>query len=272
MTNNIKTNDVSIVIPLATYRKLFAYVLGIDQEISGIGSITREGNIITVNDIFLLDQVVSSAHTTLDKNALAKFLDEKGAAGEDLSQYKLWWHSHNTMDTFWSQTDSDTCDDFDTEQEQNNWTLSIVANHQKSLKIRLDIFQPFRTVLDDLPYEIKYLDTEPTKAIAAEIAKKVTKPAPLYAGYNGYNNFTDDWSGKKWEWVDGEWKKVSKRERKANRKARLAMARKNMANGNYDHDNYGNLIPVNEEEAKKASKKQLEMKKTPWLYDKRYYE
>lgn len=172
--NAISISELMVVFPAEVYQKMFSYIKAIDEEISGLGSVEIDGNTIRVKDVFLLEQQVSGGSTRLDVDGLTKFYDNKMKGGDDLSSYKIWWHSHNTMATFWSGIDEATIEDFNTEKnDSHNWMLSIVGNHAMDLKIRLDIFKPFRVTVEDIKYEVNYLSDEAKEEIKREVASKV---------------------------------------------------------------------------------------------------
>lgn len=177
-----------IIIPVAVFQKLRAYVDNSKYEISGLGKIKREGDIITVEDVRIFRQTVTSGETTLDHRSLSDFYDEIITEEGDLSQWKLWWHSHATFQTFFSPTDLDTIADFDNEMHEDNWMLSIVTNHKGDLLARLDVFYPFHIILNDLEWDIAYEDRQITLAARDEIAEKVVPQIFQKKEYNNRHN------------------------------------------------------------------------------------
>ena len=161
--------------PLA-YQKLQSYIRNVESEISGLGKVIADeytGNFV-VEDIRLITQKATLATTTMDSNGVAKFMDDLISEGEDTSLWKLWWHSHANMDVFWSGTDVNTINDFNTEQKLDNYFVSIVGNKAGRLKCRIDVFYPLRHTVDDIPWEIDDFNEELEKQIQAEVAEKVT--------------------------------------------------------------------------------------------------
>jgi hypothetical protein len=100
---------------------------------------------------------------------------EVAGNGGDPSEWRLWWHSHVNFQAFWSGTDTDTIDDFDTEEDKGNWFLSIVGNKKGEYKTRLDVFKPFRYTFEELPVELE-IDEELDKEIDEEMRAKIKEP------------------------------------------------------------------------------------------------
>jgi hypothetical protein len=160
-----------VIFNIKAYTKLRQYVCKVNTEISGLGIIEKDKGkgILTVKDIWLLPQKCTAATTEISKDGMAKFYDKMISEGKDTSLIKLWWHSHCDMPVFWSPTDTGTVEDFDTEQPQENWFLSIVTNKEAKIKCRLDIFDPVRITLDNLPWEVDFSDPETDKEVTDDM-------------------------------------------------------------------------------------------------------
>lgn len=172
-----------IKIPIKLHRKLRAYVEQTDLEISGMGEVqktTENGEtVLTITGIRIFKQQVTSGNTILDRRALGKFYDDILREGKKMQEWKLWWHSHNSMGAFFSGTDTQTIEDFNLETKQDNWILALVTNHSGDTLIRCDIFEPIRYTIDGLELDIDYGDEEMRKEIKKEIEEKVTQPSFL---------------------------------------------------------------------------------------------
>lgn len=124
------------------YQKLRAYVSGVGAEISGIGKtsfVKSEGDdIIVIDDVVIFKQKVTGSNTVLEDSAQSEFMNELMIKGEDLSSWNLWWHSHHTMNVFWSSTDTGTM-----EQHAGSmpYLVSLVTNLKDEFKVRLDVFE-----------------------------------------------------------------------------------------------------------------------------------
>ena len=156
------------------WQKIYYFVAECEDEISGLGKVLFDDKTgdVTVIDVAIFEQKVSGGHSDIEPEALAKFLYEKTKAGEDLSEWRLWWHSHADMDTFFSQTDTETIDG----STEFDWLVSLVTNHKHEVHARFDLFKPFRLTNSDIKVEIlDDEDNEIRKQCIKEIEEKVTK-------------------------------------------------------------------------------------------------
>lgn len=172
---------MKIIFPIKLYRKLRAYVDQVEGEISGMGEIKKEiengETKFIVSDIRIFRQSISSGHTTLDRKDLGKFYDAILREGKSMKEWRLWWHSHNDMGTFFSGIDTNTIEEFDIESPEENWILALVTNKSEDTLIRCDIFQPIRYTINEIEVEIVYEDEEIRKEVKKEIEEKVKAPS-----------------------------------------------------------------------------------------------
>jgi hypothetical protein len=204
------THRPTIVLTHEAKQKLIAYIMNVENEVGGLGSIEINGDTITVLDIFLLEQTVTGASTRLSPDGIAKFYQERKEINphDDFSSYKLWWHSHHNFSVFWSGTDNQTIDSFDQETIENNFMVSIVGNQKEEMRARVDIYHPFRCSMDNLDISTLGEHNEYEEAIIEEIKSKVKTPkVSSTTFYSGGNN-----------WGDG-YDKMTKKERKEWRKS-----------------------------------------------------
>lgn len=188
------------------------YVKGIDQEISGLGLVEKiDPDILYVPDIYLFEQSVSGVETKLVGSEVNKFYDEKMQDREfPLQNIKLWWHSHNDMSVFWSQQDLDTIENLDTEQDKDNWWLSIVQNNKGERKARMDQWKPHRLFMDNLTVEVG-MNKELKDVCEAEIKEKVSVKKTTPVGYNySYQNYHNYPTNKKTTQQKKDYKKNNK--------------------------------------------------------------
>lgn len=156
------------------YKKIMAYINSTDLEISGLGSIRIDGQNIFVTDVFLLMQRNNSVETNFVPEDVDSFITDLIKKGASTGNIKVWWHSHNIMDTFWSHDDSSTIDHL-----KNSWMISIVGNKQNKFECRLDFYKPFRLSIP-LQWQIFIPDTDIVcEDIRQEVAQKVIQiPEP----------------------------------------------------------------------------------------------
>lgn len=167
--------------------KLWAYTMLCKTEISGLGKVTVvEGNIV-VSDLAIFDQKVSSAHSTIPAEALAKFQDERVKAGESMKEWCLWWHSHAEMGVFFSGTDTATID----ESSMFPYLVSLVVNRKRETKARLDIYTPVRRHFDMDVRELLPENKEILDLCQKDIDDKVRPATELieskWTGYQTYS-------------------------------------------------------------------------------------
>jgi len=165
---------------------------------------------LEIYSIEVLKQKVTSAHSTIDESALAKFLHGKMKSGEAVEDYKVWWHSHADFASFFSATDKQTIDESNTFP----YLVSVVMNKDKDIKCRLDIYNPLRL---NFPLELIVRDEENEdikKQCQKEIKSNVTEKVGYLGGgdshggdYNG-----GGYHGKGYDWRD--WEKNNKRKKK----------------------------------------------------------
>ena len=93
-------------------------------EIGGMSIMVRKGNVWELKDPVILKQEVSKSECDLDKGALSIWYSKVASENQDVDYRICWWHSHNTMNAFWSPTDKKAI------EEYNNSYISfaIVVN------------------------------------------------------------------------------------------------------------------------------------------------
>jgi hypothetical protein len=133
-----------------------------------LGSVKFVNGIILIDDIFLFEQKVTGTSTDLSQEDISKFMCEYLKQGKDTYDLKFWWHSHVNMKVFWSGTDTSTIDRF-----SSDWLISMVSNKKGEFKLRVDIFEPFRLTIDDLPYNVEDHDKIYYATVKKEIDAKV---------------------------------------------------------------------------------------------------
>jgi proteasome lid subunit RPN8/RPN11 len=142
-----KIEMMDIKITQTAHRKLFTYAKFAPDEIGGLGLVKSDGKEFTIYDVLLVDQDAGATHTELDESAVAKLMCDMMAQKKDVSELKLWWHSHAGFSTFWSGQDHSTVDKLGITAP---WYLAVVVNKAGEYRARFDIFKPFRFTSDGL--------------------------------------------------------------------------------------------------------------------------
>jgi len=128
----------------------------------------------------ILKQEISGGNTALSKEALASYYVKTAMKHKNRDIKFVWWHSHHTMDVFWSQTDLTAID----EMNQGDWSISLVVNLQKEYKLRVNVWKPFPAVVDDIALDIVRKEPQIPKAIVNEVEKLCTKPSTIVVRSN----------------------------------------------------------------------------------------
>lgn len=163
------------LLTLEAQNKMRLYTNAVEEEISGIAKAKYDPDLdaFVITDVKIFEQEVSSATATLEGEDIAKFAFEMTKKGESLEEWCVWWHSHASMDVFWSGTDTGT---MDVNPFGAPFMLSIVTNHKGEYRSRFDVYSPVHLYKDELEVNI-YVPEDDTllKEIQAEVKEKVSK-------------------------------------------------------------------------------------------------
>lgn len=88
----------------------------------------------------ILKQEISGGNTVLDKSALAEYYVKTAMKMKDKPFQFVWWHSHHTMEVFWSGTDLTAIDEFSNGQ----MSISLVINLKQEYKLRVNLWHPYK--------------------------------------------------------------------------------------------------------------------------------
>ncbi len=142
--------------------------LGLVDEINDNGKITG----LLISEIYLVEQTVNRAETTLDDKAVANLMIQLATEGIDGSRLKCWIHSHAGMKAFWSTTDDECCSML----ANGSYSVSIVTNIRGDILTRLDVYNPCHLTLDKVPTQIHYQCSEELEELyTAEFEAKVKR-------------------------------------------------------------------------------------------------
>lgn len=175
--------NVKLQIPRSSYERIMAYAQACDQEISGFADLefNQATKSFVVGEVYLLDQVVGAAETSMTEEAVSAAMLQFIKEGKT-QMPRLWWHSHVSMQAFFSGTDDATMANL----KNDSFIIGLVVNKRYETKTQLRIYS-YGIIFDDLEIEIINTQNKVDPAIIAEINKKVTKTS--YGGYGwGQNN------------------------------------------------------------------------------------
>lgn len=103
-------------------------------EVSGMLPVINTADGLWMQTPEILKQECTAATTDLDKEALSEYFTKQTEKHIELIPDKLihcWWHSHHTMDAFWSGTDDNTINGF----AEKGSIFAIVVNNKSEYKI-----------------------------------------------------------------------------------------------------------------------------------------
>lgn len=123
-----------------------------------------------VHDVRLLPQVCTASSTDLDQAAIAAFLCTHPAP----ERVRAWIHSHGRLATFWSAQDELCIEGL----SGPAFLVSIVVNKQRSMRCRVDLWQPLRVTLDDVPLDVRAPNLDLQQQCTEEFRALVTEVEP----------------------------------------------------------------------------------------------
>jgi len=193
------------------YDKMMAYTLSTNNEIGGLGKTELYDDYVLVTEVIILEQEVTKTTTKITDKGMSDFYNFLIDNEQSPSDWKLWWHSHNTMEPFFSQTDIDMIEDSDSEMDAHNWMVSVVTNHREQFAAQIDIFKPVRCTISHCPVKVERRANPYLEEVKEEVTEKVYEKVVVNKfnynrGYAGYGNGgLGIKSGKKKEWSEDSW-------------------------------------------------------------------
>ena len=167
--NTHKTGPLVRIAPAAE-QKIRHWIDLARGEVSGLGTvIAQDGGALLIEQVFLVDQECTGSHTELDDEAVAQLLVQLDAEGIDTGTVRFWWHSHGTMQSYWSSTDTACIAGL----ANDAFTVSMVSNKAGEDRLRVDLFQPFHATFDMLPLLTYVPDLGLRDQCEAEFREKV---------------------------------------------------------------------------------------------------
>lgn len=175
-----------VVIPEDVYAKITHWTDRAKGEVSGMGEVEVKDGDYIITDVHLLKQESSGAHTDLDAEALVDLRVELDKAGRAQDGFKLWWHSHADMTTYWSTTDTNTQKML---VSDTDWMLSIVVNKKRHVRACLDFREGAITIkVDEVPVFVETSAKINSEELDKEFDDKVKEPKAEWAYGTGYTH------------------------------------------------------------------------------------
>lgn len=167
------TNNLRVRIQAAAMERIWHWTGLASGEFSCLGTVDG----LDINDVQLFDQTCSAASTEMDQSALAQFL----CSHPRPEAVRAWVHSHGKLGVFWSDQD-DAC----IEGLANDTCLiSVVVNKARQLKCRIDLWQPLRVTLHDIPVDVVVPDYDLAEQCRLEFERHVTEMPVVTTVSNG---------------------------------------------------------------------------------------
>lgn len=108
------------------------------NEISGLmTAVPQEDGRYKFSNVEILKQENTGTNTSLDGDAVAAYKMKYAMKHKNKSMKYVWWHSHHTMEAFWSGTDIAEIDAW----ENESFSLALVINLKEEYKFRVSIWK-----------------------------------------------------------------------------------------------------------------------------------
>jgi len=177
------------------------------NEISGLLCVLEiEPNKYMLTNPEILKQENTGATTTLDNTEVSKYMTKwaakydgkkvkiNGKTFDILSQIRYcWWHSHHTMEAYWSGTDENEIDAW----ANKSWTTSLVVNLREEYQFRVCTWEPIVAHHDAKLNIYRGNHIKITDKMTKKYKELCSESAPVYniRLKNGltYNHTTNGW-------------------------------------------------------------------------------
>jgi len=109
------------------------------KEVGGFAYVTQsENGFFIIDDPFLVPQEVSCGEVDYENTDGLSYAIEKSIEEDRIEQLRCSWHSHGSMNTFWSNIDEEAIDKF--RDQGTPWIISLLFNNKGNCTSRIDIF------------------------------------------------------------------------------------------------------------------------------------
>jgi proteasome lid subunit RPN8/RPN11 len=107
------------------------------NEISGLlTAVPDKDGRYKLSDVEILKQENSGTNTELDADSVAEYKMKYAMKYNNAKMKFVWWHSHHTMEAFWSGTDIKEIEAW----ENTSFSLALVINLKEEYKFRVSIW------------------------------------------------------------------------------------------------------------------------------------
>ena len=119
-----------------------------------------------LRDPVILKQQISGSNCVLDKDELALYYTKVGTKLKKKNFRFVWWHSHHTMDAFWSGTDLTAIKEY----SDGDFSFALVINLKEEYKLRVSVWKPIECHED-----VELTIVGATKKVPKKIVDEVTE-------------------------------------------------------------------------------------------------
>lgn len=153
-TTTILTQRIpNVLITTLAMQKMFTYTDECPQEIGWLGTAYRDGNVFTIDDVFLFKQEVSAVTTEITPEGLEEFATELLAEENGMeiwNNMKVWGHSHVNMAISPSSQDDKQMQEF--QGVGHDWFIRLICNKKGELAVDVYDYEA-GLVFKNVPWE-----------------------------------------------------------------------------------------------------------------------
>jgi hypothetical protein len=128
-----------------------------------------------LKDPVILKQQISASNCVLDKDDLALYYTRVGTKLKKKNFRFVWWHSHHTMDAFWSGTDLNAIKEY----SDGDFSFALVINLKEEYKLRVSVWKPIE-VHEDVELTLMGESKKIPKKIVDEVTDKCSSIVHQY--------------------------------------------------------------------------------------------
>lgn len=140
-------NNFEVYIKQEVYHRVMAFTKLLDDEITALLEVEREGQKFIIKGLQMFRQKVSKAQCEKeDVESIVEMYKRMIEQGKNPSELKCWWHSHNSMGVSPSGTDYDTIKEYGVD-----YAIMLITNHRKDVHCEVHIFKPFPIKFKNVP-------------------------------------------------------------------------------------------------------------------------
>ena len=136
-----------------------------------------------LKDPVILKQQISGSNCVLDKDELALYYTKVGTRLKKKNFRFVWWHSHHTMDAFWSGTDLNAIKEY----SDGDFSFALVINLKEEYKLRVSVWKPIE-VHEDVELVIIGESKKIPKKIVDEVEDKCSSITYSYGNTTNWRN------------------------------------------------------------------------------------